>query len=73
MFALHAREETAVSPCVALGADPMRNGSPLAGRVGSGQRTGAQTALRALLDRSPNTVVIPGTTSIQHLEENMQA
>ncbi|MDJ0992706.1 MAG: aldo/keto reductase [Dinoroseobacter sp.] len=73
MIDLTAREGIAFIPYGPLGAHPMRKGSPLAAQAGAGQRTGAQTALRALLDRSPNTVVIPGTTSIQHLEENMQA
>ncbi len=35
--------------------------------------TPAQAALRALLDRAPNVLPIPGTTSIAHLEENMVA
>ncbi|MEO0958489.1 MAG: aldo/keto reductase, partial [Pseudomonadota bacterium] len=30
-------------------------------------------ALAWLLKRSPNIIVIPGTTSIAHLEENLQA
>lgn len=58
-----------------LGAHPMQRGAPLAqadGRPATGP-TPAASALRWLLDRSPNIVVIPGTTSIVHLEENMQA
>lgn len=46
-----------------LGAHPMRQGAALA----------PQQALAWLLGRSPNIVVIPGTTSIAHLEENLRA
>lgn len=73
MIDLTAREGIAFIPYGPLGAHPMRKGSPLAAKAGSGSRTGAQTALRTLLDRSPNIVVIPGTTSISHLEENIAA
>jgi len=43
-----------------LGANPMKQGAGLAPRE----------ALAWLLKRSPNIVVIPGTTSVGHLEEN---
>ena len=43
-----------------LGANPMKQGAALSPRE----------ALAWLLKRSPNIVVIPGTTSIAHLEEN---
>lgn len=46
-----------------LGANPMKPGAKLP----------AKEALAWLLMRSPNIVVIPGTTSITHLEENMTA
>lgn len=56
-----------------LGANPMQRGAPLAqGKRGSGMPPAA-AALRWLLERSANIVVIPGTTSIVHLEENLQA
>jgi aryl-alcohol dehydrogenase-like predicted oxidoreductase len=58
-----------------LGAHPMQPGAPLA-QGGAGAEPGlspAASALRWLLDRSPNIVVIPGTTSVAHLEENLQA
>ncbi|MBX9649908.1 MAG: aldo/keto reductase [Xanthobacteraceae bacterium] len=45
-----------------LGAHPMQRGALLP----------AQAALRWLLDYSPNIIVIPGTTSIQHLEDNIR-
>ncbi len=46
-----------------LGANPMKQGATLSPRE----------ALAWLLKRSPNIVVIPGTTSITHLEENWAA
>lgn len=46
-----------------LGANPMRQGAKLAPRE----------ALAWLLKRSPNIVVIPGTTSITHMTENWTA
>lgn len=73
MIDLTAAQGIAFIPYGPLGAHPMRQGSPLAAEPGEGSRTGAQVALRALLDRSPNVIVIPGTTSIAHLEENIDA
>lgn len=70
---LTAREGIAFIPYGPLGAHPMRPGAPLAQVAGRDGRTPAQEALRALLDRAPNVVVIPGTTSTAHLEENMLA
>ena len=69
MIDLTAREGIAFIPYGPLGAHPMRQGSPLAQR----EAGGAQRALRALLDRSENIVVIPGTTSMVHLAENVAA
>ncbi|MEM7544991.1 MAG: aldo/keto reductase [Pseudomonadota bacterium] len=46
-----------------LGANPMKQGAKLSPRE----------ALAWLLKRAPNIVVIPGTTSIAHLEENWAA
>ncbi len=46
-----------------LGASPMQPGARLA----------PAEALSWLLQRSPNVVVIPGTTSIAHLEQNMRS
>ncbi len=73
MIDLTAHEGIAFIPYGPLGAHPMQKGSPLANGVDTKGRTGAQKALRALLDRAPNVVVIPGTTSIAHLEENLRA
>ena len=56
-----------------LGAHPMQRGAPLAEGRRSESGTRAQAALRALLSRSPNVIVIPGTTSLAHLQENVAA
>ena len=61
-----------------LGAKPMEYGAPLASQDSAlaaiAQERGltpTQAALRWLLERAPNIIVIPGTTSAKHLEENM--
>jgi pyridoxine 4-dehydrogenase len=63
-----------------LDAQAMVHGAPLAdpaGRLGPEARkrgcTSAQLALAWLLARSPVIVPIPGTTSVEHLEENVAA
>ena len=58
-----ANKGIAFIPYGPLGANPMRPGAKLAPRE----------ALAWLLKRSPNIIVIPGTTSIRHLEENLRA
>jgi len=55
-----AKRGIAFIPYGPLGAHPMKQGATLP----------AQSALAWLLRRSPNIIVIPGTTSISHLEEN---
>jgi aryl-alcohol dehydrogenase-like predicted oxidoreductase len=46
----------------------------LGGSIAKGrQKTPKQVALAWLLKRSPVMQAIPGTSSIEHLEENMQA
>ncbi len=57
------RHEIAYIPYGPLGAHPMRPGAALA----------PQQALRWLLGYSDNIVVIPGTTSVSHLEANIAA
>jgi pyridoxine 4-dehydrogenase len=63
-----------------LNAEAFTRNAPLAdpaGRLGEAARargcTPAQLALAWLLARSPVVVPIPGTTSIDHLEENVAA
>ena len=58
-----AEKGIAFIPYGPLGANPMKQGAKLPVRP----------ALAWLLARSPNIVVIPGTTSIAHLEENITA
>ncbi|MBD2257987.1 aldo/keto reductase [Pseudanabaena sp. FACHB-2040] len=58
-----AEQGIAFIPYGPLGANPMKQGATLP----------AQSALAWLLQRSPNIIVIPGTTSISHLEENVAA
>ena len=74
------RHAIAFLPFGPLGAQPFERNAPLtahdgslatiAARIGA---TPAQIALAWLLHRSPNVIVIPGTTSISHLEENTAA
>ena len=58
-----AENGIAYIPYGPLGANPMQPGAKL----------DPVAALRWLLQRSPNIIVIPGTTSMAHLEENMMA
>ncbi|MEO1244625.1 MAG: aldo/keto reductase [Pseudomonadota bacterium] len=58
-----AHKGIAFIPYGPLGAHPMKQGAALPARA----------SLAWLLERSPNIVVIPGTTSIAHLEENVLA
>lgn len=58
-----AENDIAYIPYGPLGANPMKPGAKLS----------PINALQWLLKRSPNIIVIPGTTSITHLEENMTA
>jgi aryl-alcohol dehydrogenase-like predicted oxidoreductase len=74
------REGLAFVPYGPLRADPMKRGAPLASAEGilaeigkSLRATATQVALSWLLQRAPNILPIPGTTSIAHLEENVAA
>ena len=74
------REGIAFVPYGPLGADPMKQGAPLASAEGTladiAKQLGAtttQVALSWLLHRAPNILPIPGTSSIAHLEENVAA
>ena len=80
VLALCEQHGIAFLPYGPLGAQPFERGAPLssagsplatiATRIGA---TPAQVALAWLLRRSPNIIVIPGTTVISHLEENIAA
>lgn len=56
-----------------LGAQPFSPDAPLATRPATSQLNSAQHALRALIEHAPNVLPIPGTTSLEHLEENVAA
>ncbi len=56
-----AAKGIAFIPYGPLGAHPMQRGAKLPARA----------ALEWLLDRSPNIIAIPGTTSVAHLEQNI--
>ncbi|MGD1927523.1 MAG: aldo/keto reductase [Leptolyngbyaceae cyanobacterium] len=67
-------------PHGSLGAHPLKRGTPLAAARGSlaaiaasHQASATQMALAWLLHRAPNILLIPGTTTVSHLQENMQA
>lgn len=67
-------------PYGSLGAHPLRRGAPLAqadgvlAQIAQTHRVGTtQIALAWLLHRAPNIVLIPGTTTISHLEDNVRA
>jgi pyridoxine 4-dehydrogenase len=67
-------------PYGSLDAHPLKQGTPLAHAGGSlreiGDRHGVQPnqiALAWLLHHAPNIILIPGTTTISHLEENIAA
>jgi IS605 OrfB family transposase len=67
-------------PHGSLGAHPLKQGAPLANAEGiiadiavkKGVKPN-QIALAWLLHRAPDIIIIPGTTIIDHLEENMAA
>jgi len=53
--------------------DLARSGGPVEAIAREHEATPAQVALAWLLQRSPVTIPIPGTSSLEHLEENMAA
>jgi aryl-alcohol dehydrogenase-like predicted oxidoreductase len=68
-----AREGIAFVPCAPLGGSaPLRSAAleTVARRL---ETTPEQVALAWLLARSPNLLPVPGTSSVAHLEENLQA
>jgi len=74
------RNAIAFLPYGPLGAEPFKRNAPLSAETGLLAiiatclgATPAQVALAWLLHRSPNVIIIPGTTSISHLEENLAA
>jgi aryl-alcohol dehydrogenase-like predicted oxidoreductase len=74
------QNDLAFIPHGSLGAHPLKQGAPLANAEGIiadiAQKKGVkpnQIALAWLLHRAPNIILIPGTTTVDHLEENMAA
>ena len=74
------KNDIAFIPHGSLGAHPLKKGAPLAQAEGAIANMAEnkdvkpnQIALAWLLHRAPNIILIPGTTTIAHLEENMAA
>jgi aryl-alcohol dehydrogenase-like predicted oxidoreductase len=68
------RDGLAFIPWFPLAAGPLAaSRGPLARIAADLQATPAQVALAWLLERSPAMLVIPGTTRLSHLEENVAA
>lgn len=74
------KHDIAFIPYGPLGAHPLKQGTPLANAEGTlaeiAQKHGVkpnQIALAWLLHCAPNILLIPGTTTIAHLEENIAA
>lgn len=72
------KNNIAFIPYGSLGAHPLKRGAPLANAEGIladiAQKKGVkpnQIALAWLLHYAPNIILIPGTTTIAHLEENI--
>ena len=68
-----ARQKIAYVPFFPLGGfNPLQSGvlDDVAKSLGA---TSMQVALAWLLERSPNILLIPGTSSVQHLRENLVA
>ena len=72
--------DIAFIPHGSLGAHPLKQGTPLSTVEGAiaqlaqqHSATTTQIALAWLLHRAPNIILIPGTTTISHVEENMKA
>jgi pyridoxine 4-dehydrogenase len=68
-----ARQGIAYVPFFPLGGFNPFQSATLDGVADSLGATPMQVALAWLLQRSPNILLIPGTSSVQHLRENLQA
>jgi pyridoxine 4-dehydrogenase len=66
-----ARQGIAYVPYFPLGGFTPLQSSELDGIASSIGKTPMQVALAWLLHRSPNILLIPGTSSVKHLRENM--
>jgi pyridoxine 4-dehydrogenase len=68
-----ARRGVAFTPFSPLGGFTPLQSSALMAAAGSLDATPMQVALAWLLQRSPNILLIPGTSSVDHLRENIKA
>jgi pyridoxine 4-dehydrogenase len=68
-----ARQEIAYVPFFPLGGFTPLQSSELDAVAASVSATPMQVALAWLLQRAPNILLIPGTSSVKHLRENLQA
>jgi len=68
-----ARQNIAYVPFFPLGGFTPLQSSALDAAAASLRATPMQVALAWLLQRSPNIVLIPGTSSVKHLRENLAA
>lgn len=68
-----ARRGVAFTPFFPLGGFTPLQSSELAAAAASLNATPMQVALAWLLQRSPNILLIPGTSSVEHLRENLKA
>jgi aryl-alcohol dehydrogenase-like predicted oxidoreductase len=68
-----ARQNIAYVPFFPLGGFTPLQSSDLNGVAASLSVTPMQVALAWLLHRAPNILLIPGTSSLKHLRENLQA
>ena len=68
-----AKQGVAYVPFFPMGGFSPLQSSALDATAASLQATPMQTALAWLLQRSPNILLIPGTSSLKHLRENLEA
>lgn len=68
-----AKEGIAYVPFFPLGGFSPLQSSALDAAAAAMQATPMQVALAWLLQRSPNILLIPGTSSVEHLRENLEA
>ncbi len=68
-----AKQGTAYVPFFPLGGFTPLQSSALDGAASATKATPMQVALAWLLQRSPNILLIPGTSSLEHLRENLEA
>jgi pyridoxine 4-dehydrogenase len=73
MLELCAREDIAFVPYFPLARGELAHSAALDAIARAHDATAAQVALAWLLQRSATTLVIPGTASVTHLEENVAA